>query len=174
MLRVAMTYVRDPNIAEDIVQETWLTCLRRLKDFEARSSLKTWIFGILINVARARQRKESRVIPFAAVLSRLDDAIPRPTVDQPRFGNDGMWRAGPDSWEGLPESTLIGQETFGQVRAAIDDLPSSQRQVIVLRDVVGLDAGEVSSMLRISEGNQRVRLHRARAAVRKKLEEYLR
>ena len=174
MLRLATAYVRDRGVAEEVVQESWLTCLRRLDDFEGRSSLKTWIFGIVINVARARRRKEVRILPFASLWHRDDSDSRRPTVDQSRFGADGMWRSGPQSWDNLPESRVLGQETMEHVKAAIDELPPKQREVIVLRDVAGLDAGEVGGLLGLSATNQRVRLHRARAAVRKSLEEYMR
>lgn len=174
MLRLAMTYVGDRGVAEDVVQESWLTCLRSLDRFEGRSSLKTWLFGILVNVARSRRRKESRILPFAALWRRDESDSRRPTVDPSRFGRDGMWRDGPQSWDNLPESKVLGEETLQHVRAAIDALPAKQREVILLRDVAGFGAGEVSSLLGISAANERVRLHRARAAVRQMLEEYLR
>jgi RNA polymerase sigma-70 factor (ECF subfamily) len=174
MLRLAMTYVGDRSVAEDVVQEAWLTCLRSLDRFEGRSSLKTWLFGILVNVARSRRRKESRILPFASLWRRDDSDSRRPTVDRSRFGADGMWREGPHSWDNLPESKVLGKETLQHVRAAIDALPAKQREVILLRDVAGFEAGEVSSLLGISAANERVRLHRARAAVRQTLEEYLR
>jgi RNA polymerase sigma-70 factor (ECF subfamily) len=173
MLRLAMNYVGDRGVAEDVVQETWLTCLRSLDRFEGRSSLKTWIFGIVINIARSRRRKESRILPFASIWRRDDSDRGRPTVDQSRFGSDGMWRDGPHSWDNVPESKVLGDETLQRVRAAIDALPQKQREVILLRDVAGFEAGEVSSVLGISAANERVRLHRARAAVRQSLEEYL-
>ena len=169
-----MTYVGDRGVAEDVVQESWLTCLRSLDRFEGRSSLKTWLFGILVNVARSRRRKESRILPFAALWRRDESDSRRPTVDPSRFGRDGMWRDGPQSWDNLPESKVLGEETLQHVRAAIDALPAKQREVILLRDVAGFGAGEVSSLLGISAANERVRLHRARAAVRQMLEEYLR
>ena len=174
MLRLAMNYVGDRGVAEDVVQETWLTCLRSLDRFEGRSSLKTWIFGIVINTARSRRRKESRILPFASFWRRDDSDGRRPTVDQSRFGSDGMWRDGPQSWDNVPESKVLGDETLQRVRAAIDALPQKQREVILLRDVAGFEAGEVSSLLGISAANERVRLHRARAAVRQSLEDYLR
>jgi RNA polymerase sigma-70 factor, ECF subfamily len=174
MLRLAMTYVGDRGVAEDVVQETWLTCLRSLDRFEGRSSLKTWIFGIVINIARSRRRKESRILPFASFWRRDDSDSGRPTVEQSRFGSDGMWRDGPHSWDNVPESKVLGDETLQRVRAAIDALPQKQREVILLRDVAGFEAGEVSVLLGISAANERVRLHRARAAVRQSLEEYLR
>ena len=173
MFRLAMTYVGDRGVAEDVVQEAWLTCLRSLDRFEGRSSLKTWLFGILVNVARSRRRKESRIVPFASIFRRDDSDSHRPTVDRARFLADGMWRQGPQSWDNLPESKVLGDETLQHVRAAIDALPAKQREVILLRDVAGFDAGEVSSLLGISAANERVRLHRARATVRRNLEDYL-
>jgi RNA polymerase sigma-70 factor (ECF subfamily) len=174
MFKLAMTYVGDRGVAEDVVQEAWLTCLRSLDRFEGRSSLKTWLFGILVNVARARRRKESRILPFSAFWRRDDSDSRRPTVDRSRFGSDGMWSDGPHSWDNIPESKVLGDETLQHVRSAIDALPQKQREVILLRDVAGFDATEVSTALGISPANERVRLHRARAAVRQKLEDYLR
>ncbi len=174
MFRLAMNYVGDRGVAEDVVQESWLTCLRSLDRFEGRSSLKTWLFGILVNVARSRRRKESRILPFASLWRRDDSDSRRPTVDRSRFGSDGMWSDGPRSWDNVPESKVLGAETLQHVRSAIDALPPKQRVVILLRDVAGFDAAEVSGLLGISAANERVRLHRARAAVRQKLEEYLR
>ncbi len=174
MFRLAMNYVGDRGVAEDVVQESWLTCLRSLDRFEGRSSLKTWLFGILVNVARSRRRKESRILPFASLWRRDDSDSRRPTVDRSRFGSDGMWSDGPRSWDNVPESKVLGAETLQNVRSAIDALPPKQREVILLRDVAGFDAAEVSGLLGISAANERVRLHRARAAVRQKLEEYLR
>jgi len=173
MFKLAMTYVGDRGVAEDVVQEAWLTCLRSLDRFEGRSSLKTWLYGILVNVARARRRKESRILPFSSFWRRDESDSHRPTVDRSRFGSDGLWSDGPSSWDNIPESKVLGEETVQQVRSAIDALPPKQREVILLRDVAGFEATEVSSLLGISPANERVRLHRARAAVRQKLEEYL-
>jgi RNA polymerase sigma-70 factor (ECF subfamily) len=172
LIRLAMGYVRDHAIAEDVVQETWLTCIKSLDRFEGRSTLKTWIFGIALNIARSRGRKEGRVLPFAS-LFRRDAGSSGPTVDPERFGGDGMWKTLPTSWANVPEERVLGQETMARVRDAIDALPAKLREVIVLRDVAGLDAAEVCGLLSISQANQRVRLHRARAAVRKMLEDYL-
>jgi RNA polymerase sigma-70 factor (ECF subfamily) len=174
MLRLAMAYVRDAGVAEEVVQESWLACLRSLDRFEGRSSLKTWILGIVMNVARARRRKESRILPFAVLWRRDDSDRERPTVDPSRFGREGMWQTLPQAWDNVPESKVLGDEALQRVRSAIEGLPPKQREVIVLRDVAGLDADEVSGMLGISAENERVRLHRARAAVRKMLEDYLR
>jgi len=172
MLRLALAYVRDRDTAEDVVQESWVTALRSLDRFEGRSSLKTWLSGIVINVARARRRKESRWLTFTS-LFRGRDPDDGPTVDPSRFGADGAWREFPSRWDNVPESRLLGREANAKVRAAIEALPPKHREVIVLRDVAQLDAREVADLLGISPENQRVRLHRARAAVRRALEEYL-
>jgi RNA polymerase sigma-70 factor (ECF subfamily) len=173
MMRLAMTYARDRGAAEDAVQETWLTCLRTVSRFEGRSSFKTWIFGILLNVARSRRRKESRILPFTSLFRRDADNARAPTVDARRFGGDGMWTQPPDSWANVPESRLLDRETVDRVKVAIEALPAKQREVVILRDVAGFEAEEVCSLLSISAANQRVRLHRGRASVRKTLEEYL-
>jgi RNA polymerase sigma-70 factor (ECF subfamily) len=173
MMRLAVSYLRDRGAAEDAVQETWLTCLRTLDRFEGRSSLKTWVFGILLNVARSRHRKESRILPFTTLFRRPAGEGRGPTVDQRRFGGDGMWSSPPDSWTNVPESKLLDRETIDQVKGAIEALPAKQREVVILRDVAGFDSDEVCGLLSISPANQRVRLHRGRASVRKALEEYL-
>lgn len=171
MLRLALAHVGDREIAEDVVQESWLAALRSLDRFEGRSSVKTWISGIVINVARARRRKESRWVTFTSLFR--GDPSAGPTVQPSRFGAEGTWREPPHRWDNLPESTLLGQETAARVRAAIEALPPKHREVIVMRDVAQLDAHEVTRLLGITPENQRVRLHRARAAVRKALEDYL-
>lgn len=173
MMRLAMTYTRDRGAAEDAVQETWLICLKTLTRFEGRSSFKTWIFGILLNVARSRHRKESRILPFTTLFWRDGDNARGPTVDRRRFGGDGLWSQPPDSWANIPESRLLDRETIDRVKVAIESLPAKQREVVILRDVAGFEAEEVCSLLSISAANQRVRLHRGRASVRKTLEEYL-
>ena len=173
MMRLAMTYLRDRAAAEDAVQEAWLTCFKTLDRFDGRSAFKTWIFGILLNLARARRRKESRILTFTSLFRRDAGDGRGHTVDPGRFGADRMWASPPDSWTNVPESRLLGRETIDRVRAAIDDLPTKQREVLILRDVAGLDANEVCGLLSISSANQRVRLHRGRTTVRKSLEEYL-
>jgi RNA polymerase sigma-70 factor (ECF subfamily) len=173
MMRLATTYLRDRAGAEDAVQEAWLTCLKTLDRFEGRSSFKTWIFGILLNVARARRRKESRILTFTSLFRRDAGDGRGPTVDPTRFGADRMWSSPPDGWTNVPESRLLGRETIDRVRAAIDDLPAKQREVVILRDVAGLGADEVCGLLSISPANQRVRLHRGRTSVRRTLEDYL-
>ena len=174
MLRVARTFVPSPAVAEEVVQEAWLGVLRGLDRFERRSSLKTWIFRILTNVAKTRGERESRSVPFSSLAG---DESAGPAVDPSRFdpsqGTQGMWAAPPASWEDVPEDRLLAGETLGEVRAAIAGLPPQQRTVITLRDVEGWTSDEVRNVLDISETNQRVLLHRARSKVRRALEEYV-
>jgi RNA polymerase sigma-70 factor, ECF subfamily len=174
MLRLAAGHVPSRAIAEEVVQETWLAVLSGLDRFEARSSLKTWIFRILVNRAISRGRRERRSVP----MSMFEDDDGGPTVDAGRFlGDDhprwpGHWAASPASWEAIPDEKLLGREARELVSAAIARLPSRQQQVMVLRDVEGWEAGEVCDALELSEANQRVLLHRARAKVRKELAAY--
>ena len=174
MLRLVMGYVRDRDIAEDVVQESWLTVLKNLDRFEERSTLKTWILGIALNIARSRRRKERRVLPFSSLWRRGDREERGATVDRSRFDAGGTWKEIPDSWSNVPESRLLSQETMKRVRDAVDALPPMQREVIVLRDVAGMDSEEVCDMLGITSDSMRLRLHHARTAVRKTLEKYLR
>ncbi|MEW6324750.1 MAG: sigma-70 family RNA polymerase sigma factor [Nitrospirota bacterium] len=169
LLRLAMSFVPSRAVAEEVVQETWLGVLEGLARFERRSSLKTWIYRILINRARTRGERERRYVTASPVESEDDAAI-----DPARFAPDGHWALPPDRWdEGTPEKLLLNSEARKQLDQAIEALPPQQRQVITLRDVEGLSAEEICNILEISETNQRVLLHRARAKVRRALEQYL-
>ena len=178
MLRVASTYVRTPAVAEEVVQETWLAVLEGIGRFEGRSSLKTWLFRILANRAKTRGEREARCLPFSCVAARGEDDD-GPAVDPDRFlGADhpqwpGHWAAAPGDWATVPDVRLLSQETLAHVRDAIAGLPERQQEVIVLRDVEGWSAEEVCNALGVSEVNQRVLLHRARARVRARLERHL-
>ena len=176
MLRLARMYVKTQAAAEDVVQEAWLGVLKGLDRFEGRSSLKTWIFRILTNLAKTRGERESRSVPFSALAP--DAADGEPAVDPDRFfppGSDaaGGWAAPPTPWEDVPEERLLSQETQQAVAKAIEALPEQQRTVITLRDVEGWTSEEVRNVLDITETNQRVLLHRARSKVRAALERFL-
>jgi RNA polymerase sigma-70 factor (ECF subfamily) len=173
MLRVAQMYVRDRATAEEVVQETWLAVLNGIDRFEERSSLKTWLFRILTNRAKTRGQRDGRMVPFSALAGASDE--PDPSVDPDRFfGPDsphpGAWAAPPVAW---PQEKLLESETLGVIEMAIDELPEAQRDVILLRDIDGWTPMEVSGALGITDGNQRVLLHRARSRVRGALERYL-
>ncbi|HEX6021827.1 MAG TPA: sigma-70 family RNA polymerase sigma factor [Solirubrobacter sp.] len=177
MLRLARTHVPSHSIAEEVVQETWVAVLNGLDRFEGRSSLKTWVFSILLNVARSRGQRERRSVPFAALRERWDMHRDEDVVPPERFqGRDGerpgWWAAPPSRW-GDPHEQLASKEAQAVMWAAIEQLPARQREALVLRDVLGLDAGEASTAMGISEGNQRVLLHRGRAKVRNALERHL-
>jgi RNA polymerase sigma-70 factor (ECF subfamily) len=174
LVRVARIFVPSRAVAEEVVQETWLRVLGALDRFEGRSSLRTWVFRILVNTAKTRAQREGRVVPFSA----LNDPgrIPEAAVDADRFvGPDderypGHWSSPPRQ---LPEERLLAAETRERIAAAIDELPAAQRAVISLRDIAGWSSDEVRNALDLTDVNQRVLLHRARAKVRRALEDYL-
>jgi RNA polymerase sigma-70 factor (ECF subfamily) len=177
MLRLALTYVRNRQVAEEVVQEAWVGVLLGLNRFEGRSTLKTWIYRILINTAKTRAVREDRTLPFSS-LPELDLDLDGPSVEPDRFfpqdhQRAGGWTSFLRRWDDIPEERLLAQETRGLLREAIDALPSQQREVILLRDVEGWQADEVCDLLEISEANQRVLLHRARSKIRRVLERYL-
>ena len=171
--RVARIYVSSAAVAEEVVQETWLAVLNGIDRFEGRSSLKTWIFRILTNIAKTRAQREGRTLPFSAL--QRPDAVPEPAVEPDRFLDPehprwpGHWASKPIGW---PEERLLGSEVRGVVERAIEELPPAQRAVISLRDIEGWPADDVCNALSVSETNQRVLLHRARSKVRRALEEY--
>jgi RNA polymerase sigma-70 factor (ECF subfamily) len=169
MLRVAMSFVRTRAVAEEVVQDAWIGVLRGIDRFEGRSSLKTWLFRIVVNTAKTRGEREARSVPFTAVLDE-------PAVEPERFlGADhpfypGGWSSPPRGW---PEAKLEAREVRDVIDGVIAELPSQQRQVITLRDVVGCDAEETCNALGLTEVHQRVLLHRARSRVRRAVERYM-
>jgi RNA polymerase sigma-70 factor (ECF subfamily) len=176
MLRVAMLYVRDRAVAEEVVQDAWVGVLNGIDRFEGRSSFKTWLFRILTNNAKSRGEREGRSVPFSA-LARAELESSERSVEPERFLPDterwaNHWISSPRRFDELPEERLLGDETMGVARSAIDGLPEVQRAVITMRDVAGYSAEEVCDALEISEVNQRVLLHRARTKVRRALEEH--
>jgi len=175
MVRVAMAYVPGRAAAEEVVQETWIAVMRGIDGFEGRSSLKTWIFRILTNVAMRSGARERRSVPFSA-LARAEDTG-EPSLDPDRFLPadhelfPGHWAVMPTRWP-TPEEGLLAGETRDVIAAAIAELPVAQRTVIALRDVEGWSSEEVREALDLSAGNQRILLHRARSRVRSAIEDY--
>jgi RNA polymerase sigma-70 factor, ECF subfamily len=170
LVRLARTFVADHGAAEEVVQDTWLGVIKGLPAFERRASLKTWIFRILVNRARTRGVRDGRMVAF----SSLEDFDGEASVLEDRFSADGQWVQPPSLWtEQDPEGVLLRHETAHFLHDAIDGLPPTQRAVVTLRDVDGIDAAEVCNILAISETNQRVLLHRARTKVRAVLEGHL-
>jgi RNA polymerase sigma-70 factor, ECF subfamily len=171
--RMARMYVGEA-FADDVVQETWTVVVRGIGGFEGRSALRTWIFGILVNIARRQAERDGRTIPFAPVASaseRYEGGVDPDRLHHPELGR-GYWPA-PPSWPRDPESTALAAEAREVVTRAIGALPPAQREVITLRDVEGWPAAEVSALLGVSDVNQRTLLHRARVTVRRALEMYL-
>lgn len=179
MVRVAIVYVGDPAVAEDVVQDAWLAVLRGIARFEARSSLKTWIFHILGNTAKTRAAREKRTVPLSIVGDSLLPHAFEPAVERERFLPadasqwPGHWVSIPPAWSAGADERLLAGEMQGTIQAAIDALPASQREVVFLRDAQGWSADEVCNVLQISKTNQRVLLHRGRSRVRRAVERYL-
>ncbi|HEX6552962.1 MAG TPA: sigma-70 family RNA polymerase sigma factor [Ktedonobacteraceae bacterium] len=176
MLRLAMIYVPELAVAEEVVQEAWLGVLQGLNRFEGRSSLKTWIFRILTNCAKTRALRERRSIPFSS-LSDLEVNFDEPAVDPDRFlpsdaQSPGQWASLPANWDDIPEKRLLSKETYACIMSATEALPPSQRIVITLHDIEGWASDEICNVLGITEKNKRVLLHRARSKVRRALEQY--
>ena len=173
MLRVASLYVSSRGVAEEVVQEAWVGVLSGLPRFEGRSSLRRWIFGILTNCAKSRGVREARSTPFSDIGPQDDED--EPAVDPSRFLPPdhprwpGHWSAPPTAWA---DEQVLNKESLAVVEVAIAQLPMNQREVITLRDVLGWNSAEVCESLGLSEGNQRVLLHRARSKVRGVLEKH--
>jgi RNA polymerase sigma-70 factor, ECF subfamily len=165
MLRIASSFVPSRAVAEEVVQDTWLAVLRGIAGFEGRSSLRTWVFSILVNRARSTGTREQRSVPVA-------DA--GPAVDSSRFGLGGGWSSPPKHWIEEAEDRLAAGKLTDLLQSAMGDLPARQREVVVLRDMEGMSSEEVCKVLAISEGNQRVLLHRGRSKLRQVLETALR
>lgn len=174
MLRLARSFVSTNDSAEEVVQEAWLGVIQGITRFEGRAALKTWVFRILVNTAKSRGVKESRTLPFSSLLPEDEG----PSVDPARFrpagdAHPGHWRPGqgPTPWN-LPEAAALDGEVRRIIGQALAELPNRHRIVVTLRDLEGYGSEEVCSMLNISPGNQRVILHRARTAVRTRVERY--
>ena len=175
MLRVARGYVPSTAIAEEVVQDTWIALVRGIDSFEGRSSLRTWLFAVMINIAKTRGLRERRDADVAVA------AFTGGTVDPARFraaGEEwsGHWREDdePSPFPDTPEGSVLGAELVAVAQRALEELPERQRVVVTMRDMLGFDSAEVCELLDISVANQRVLLHRGRAVVRRQLEDYLR
>ena len=182
LLRVALLYVSTHASAEEVVQETWLAVVTQLDRFEGRSSLKTWVFRILENLARTRGAREARSVPWSTAFPEpRDPEGGRPTVDPRRFrGPEDRWPGGwtvvgrPTPWQPPPEDAAVAAELRRHLAGALAELPERQRVVVELRDVHGLSSDEVCDRLELSAANQRVLLHRGRARLRARLDDVYR
>jgi len=176
LLRIAMGYVGDREVAEEVVQDTWMAVIESLNRFEGRSSLRTWICGILIHKAKDRGVREKRHKNFSAFESYDDEH--EEAVDPSRFQQSGEWAGHwafpPQPWnDQTPEKLLASRQAVHAMQRTIETLPATLKEVLILRDVEGVDAKEVCDLLKITETNLYVRLHRARERVRAAVEVYL-
>ena len=175
MLRVARGYVPSHEIAEEVVQEAWLALLKGISKFEGRSSLRTWLFTVMINIAKTRGIRERRSAD--AEIAAFTGHTVNPSRFRPSDAADwpGHWKdeAAPAPFPDTPKGSVLGSELIAVARRELDKLPERQRMVVALRDMLGFDSSEVCQLLEISVANQRVLLHRGRAAVRQVLEDYL-
>lgn len=169
MDRVAKSFVGSEAVAEEVTQEAWLAVLGAVDAFEGRSSLRTWIFKILCNCAKKRRLREGRSVPMSSLVD--DEDAPSVPADRFQRGSDalfeGNWSRAPEPWA---DALLASAQAVALAKRAIEDLPEVQRAVITLRDVEGMSSDEVCEALELTEGNQRVQLHRARSKVRAALE----
>ena len=155
---LARKMMRDPQDAEDVLQETFLSVYRNLGNFHGDSSFSTWLYRIATNASlmKIRARKEPTLSLDEPIESEDSNSLPREIVD----------------WAITPEEALLNGETRGQMDAAITALPETLRAVFVLRDIEGLSVQETADVLNISVPNVKTRLHRARLLLREMLSAY--
>jgi len=175
MLRIAQMYVSSRAVAEEVVQEAWLGIITGLDRFEGRSSLRTWMFRIVSNIAKSRGQAERRTIPFSSLAGadESDIGVDPAWFEDASGQSPGRWKSMPRDWSGIPDERLLGAETLRRLRQAIGSLPPLQAEVLRFRDVLGWSSDEVCDALDITEANQRVLLHRARTRVRRELDAHL-
>lgn len=165
LVRLARNHVDSEAAAEDVAQDTWLAVVRGVHRFEGRSSIKTWLFRIVLNRARTAGSRSARQVPVD---------VAAPTVAAQRFDSEGVWSDPPTPFTELVEGRLDAEPLHKAVHAAVRELPTTQQSVVTLRDVEGLTTEEVATLLGLTEGNVRVLLHRGRAKVRQALEDLVR
>ena len=174
LLRLAQDFVGSRSVAEEVVQDTWLALLDGIDRFESRSSLKTWLFRILVYKAKARGARESRTIPFSSFATEGQvRAVPEERFQGADKTWAGHWATPPIAVNSVPEERILAREVRDRIAASLEALPEIQRIVVKLRDVAGWEAPEVCKELGLTDANQRVLLHRGRAKLRAALEQYL-
>jgi RNA polymerase sigma-70 factor (ECF subfamily) len=172
LMRLARHWVKNEALAEEVVQETWLTMLESADKYEGRSPLKTWLCGILVNVARNRIRKEGHSVPMSSLGDPDEPAVDPGRFSPPGVPWEGHWWPPPNPFPESPEAHVLNRELRADLEDAIGNLPPAQREVIVLQDVEGFRCEEVSEILGLTATHERVLLHRARAKIRATLERH--
>jgi RNA polymerase sigma-70 factor (ECF subfamily) len=167
MVNFARTMVNSTAVAEEAVQEAWVQVLQSSDSFEGRSSVSTWLFGIVKNTASRHRRRESRIRNHEVLADKVDPLSGR--MHPAGHPDAGHWSA-PPSRRFVPEGQTVASDLVGVVRAALDVLPERQRQLIILRDLVGTSADEAAGILELSAEAQRALLYRARGNLRNELE----
>lgn len=168
LVGLAQTIVKNRAVAEDVAQDTWVAVIANIARFEGRSALSTWIISILLNKAKTYAKREGR---YTALAAEPDGADDDQAVSPDRFDKSGHWIQPPASFDGLnPERIFAGRQLWQHVRAVIELLPEAQKAVLIMRDVEGVDAAETCRQLDLTQENQRILLHRARARIRKEIE----
>jgi RNA polymerase sigma-70 factor (ECF subfamily) len=175
LVRLARAIVREPAIAEEVVQDGWVQVIRSLSSYEGRSSLRTWMATIVLNRAKTVAVRGGRTIAVASLGDGDHDDESAETVgcvDRARYGSVGFWSKPPEAWADgtTPEAIVSRRQALEAINASLEALPANQRAVLTLRDLEGWSSEEVCNALGLSESNQRVLLHRARAKVRESLE----
>lgn len=168
MVNFARTMVNSPALAEEAVQEAWVQVLKSSAAFEGRSSVATWLFGIVKNTASRHRSRESRIREHEVLATGEADPLAG-RMHPPGHPDAGHWSV-PPSQRFLPEDHTVASELVGYVRAALDALPARQRQLIILRDLIGMSSEEASEILELSPDGQRALLYRARGNLRNQLE----
>lgn len=168
LYRYAVMRVNNPSVAEDLVQETFLAGIKSLKNFGGRSTLKTWLTGILKFKVMDYYRKSSREKTFTQLSSFFDDE------EKEHFGEDGHWLNGdfsPAEWSAEQWENVDRKEFMAQFLSCSDKLPKKIKQVYLMREVDGIDSKEIVEQLGITPQNLWTILHRARMALRKCLQD---
>lgn len=168
MVNFARTMVDSPTVAEEAVQEAWVQVLQSPDSFQGRSSVSTWLFGIVKHTTSRHRHRELRIRHHEVLAAHDEDPLSG-RMHPDGHPDAGHWRV-PPSRRFLPEDHTVESELVGYVRAALDALPARQRQLVILRDLVGTSADEAAALLDLSAEAQRALLYRARGNLRNELE----
>ena len=166
-LQIVARAIIGPSLAEEVVQEAWVSAYKAIYKFEGRSSLKTWLYTIVSNGAKTRLRKESRQVRFR------DDDEQESYLSGERFASDGHWSNPPVNWDmDTPEQLLQEEQLQACIEKTLLLLPPQQKAAFTLRDIEQQPLGEICNILDTSNSNIRVLLHRARLKLMQVIDRY--